>query len=536
MNGEVAGTQPDRPARRGAFWLVAIALLLFSAVLRFAALDRFPLPINQDELSNIYDGWCLAEIGADRHGAPWPFVLRGFGATDYRPALCAWLNAIPGYLVGFSVAGGRAMSGVVGVVSIALAALWAYRSMGWRGAILAIVFLGVTPWHLLYSRMAHEGAILPAVFTIGIILALRAAYVRSVESKHAFVAWFLSGLLIGLSTNVYAATRLTAVLFALVGVVLIFGLAVRSRVHPLQGAALIGLLGIGALIGAAPQLYAFADYPVGFLGRANTEILRPQGVAATIVTYGRGFLVNLYPTYLFASFGWVSNLSVARCTYVMGPLFYLGLLVLVWPSKSLRGIDRFLLLASLVVCIIPSAITRDSPNALRASSCCLLVPLIAVVGLNHVVAWLSSKSMRRVSQVVATVVAMAVLVEGMYYVRAYVTSSTLPHASQQFGLVRLGLWLRDNNAGYDRVCVELPARCEQPDIYVAAFTGMTPQEYLKASRAAVEIVAFDRCIRLNQYYFMSRVDAARQWNAVGQNERWLVVSADLSFKVVLERK
>ena len=61
-------------------------LVLLAAVLRLMALERAPLPIYQDELSNIYDATCLAETGADRWGTRHPVLLRAFGDLDYRPA------------------------------------------------------------------------------------------------------------------------------------------------------------------------------------------------------------------------------------------------------------------------------------------------------------------------------------------------------------------------------------------------------------------------------------------------------------------
>ena len=45
-----------------------IGLLAVGAFLRFYQLDQYPLGVHQDELSNIYDGYSLAQTGADRFG------------------------------------------------------------------------------------------------------------------------------------------------------------------------------------------------------------------------------------------------------------------------------------------------------------------------------------------------------------------------------------------------------------------------------------------------------------------------------------
>lgn len=526
---------PTAVARRRTktFWTAVALALALAACLRFLALDRFPRPVNQDELSNLYDGWALATLGTDRHGAPWPFVLQGFGASDYRPALCAWLIAIPARWSGFSVAAGRAVSAVVGVASLLLAAAWAHRALG-RGAALAVIIVAsVTPWHLLYSRLAHEGAMLPACFFAAVLLSVRAAADRTARRQSPARRWLLAGALIGLSANAYAATRLTAPLFALLSAILLGYTAIKAGLTGKRITGMLILLFVGFFLGALPQLLSFLESPAQFLGRANTELLRPRGFTTAVITYIRGFLANLDPQYLFAGFGTPNNLTVGRALMILAPFFYFGVFRLFRPSRFLSGVDRWFLLSMLAIAILPSAITRDSPHALRASGLCLVIPLISVTGLWYLVDGLSTRGWRRLATALPYAAALLALTEGLIYVRHYTTSDVLPRVGMQHGLVKLGAWLRDNAEGYDRVCIE-PAG-EQIDLYVAAYTGMTPAEFRDTPRGVVEIAAFDRCIRLGRYYFMSRLDAARQWNVVGQQERWLVVSADLGFRVVLSR-
>ena len=58
-----------RGRRRRYLWIVGLVLCV-GFLLRFIALDRLPLPAHQDELSDIYDGYCIAMTGADRAGDP----------------------------------------------------------------------------------------------------------------------------------------------------------------------------------------------------------------------------------------------------------------------------------------------------------------------------------------------------------------------------------------------------------------------------------------------------------------------------------
>jgi 4-amino-4-deoxy-L-arabinose transferase-like glycosyltransferase len=95
-----------------------IILLIIAAFLRFYNLEEVPLPVNQDELSNIYDGYSIAETGADRWGDKYPFLLRAFGDADNRPPLYSWVCAASIRVFGYSITAGRAPAGIIGIFSL----------------------------------------------------------------------------------------------------------------------------------------------------------------------------------------------------------------------------------------------------------------------------------------------------------------------------------------------------------------------------------------------------------------------------------
>src|SRR5688572_11353550 len=86
-----------------------ILLLAVAAFLRLYQPLQYPLAINQDELSNIYDGYSLAQTGKDRWQTPNPFIVRGLGDADNRPALQAWIFAGVFKITGYSIAVGRSV-------------------------------------------------------------------------------------------------------------------------------------------------------------------------------------------------------------------------------------------------------------------------------------------------------------------------------------------------------------------------------------------------------------------------------------------
>ncbi len=106
-----------RRVPRGTYRIVGMVLCV-GFLLRFVALDRLPLPAHQDELSDIYDGYCIAMTGADRAGDPWPIIIRGMGPGDYHPGLYAYLAGASTRLFGLSVWAGRLPAVMAGMLTL----------------------------------------------------------------------------------------------------------------------------------------------------------------------------------------------------------------------------------------------------------------------------------------------------------------------------------------------------------------------------------------------------------------------------------
>jgi len=500
-------------------------LLLLAALLRLVGLEWAPLPVNQDELSNAYDAWCLAQTGCDRWGRPHPALLRGFGDLDYRPALQAWLTVLPAKVGGFSVGAARGVSGVVGTLTVLLVALAARPLLGPGGALLAALFVVLSPWHLLYSRMAHEGGALPPFFVASVIVLWHRARGR----RYAPAAMLWLGLAIGAATNAYQASRF----FALGASALVageLGLWVRRRPARFRrGAIGLGTLVVGAALTAAPQLWAAVAEPEHFFARARERLLPATGAADLAIHVTRNLAANLGPRYLFFSSGEYNNLSMGRALPVEAPLFYLGL-VGGWcwlPSGRRRRWARLTML--LVLCLLPAALTDTQPHALRASGASVLV------GLYSCLAWLAVAAGASAGRATADrfawrqraamwlgAGAVAAAVCASLLATAYWRSEQWRDAGHQHLLVRMGQWLGRHAGGFERVIVD-PAGI-QPYLYVAAFAGMTPQEF-QAAPKKVDTVGWDEVMQVGRFHFIRLDRALVSWREAGQPP-WLVAMRD----------
>ncbi len=516
----------DSKRLRGGILVVFLCIIALAGMLRLLYLDAYPPPVNEDELSNIYDGWSIAETWADRSSRRFPILCKGWGPGDYRPSMFAWLCAGVSAWTGFSVIACRAVSGVLGTLTVGLAGLWGYRAFGHLGAMVFAALLTVSPWHLQFSRFAHEGTALPGIFVIAILLLLRRSAMVTQRGASARWWWFSAGLMIGLSTSSYGATRLTGLLFA----VLAFGMAIYagrvSRMGISNVATMLGALVLGTTLGASPQIWSFFSEREAFLGRANVVVFHAFDLIDAVEVFFGNVWANLDPRYLFMNFGEPGKLPVGRCLTVGLPFFYFGIMLLLVPWSRISWIDRILLLGGVLICIAPAAVTRTNPNGYRASGCAVMVPMVVATGMCFCLQWISGRISREshATRNITVVMVIIILSSGAYNILRYVRSDSLQQINQQTELVSLGKWLRGRGDRYDRVY--LAAGGNQSDLYIVAFGGMTPQEFQSAERVVWGNVN-EYCTQLNQYYFIGHIKEAYQaWEASARNERWLVVNRD----------
>jgi len=299
--------------RRRVVLSTAFLLLSIGGFLRLYGLGHYPLPMHQDELSNAYDAYSIVETGADRSGARYPLILRGQGEVDYRPALYTYLAVVPIAIFGFSPAAARLPSAILGVASLLLLFLFSRDLGGDELALIALTFAVFSPWEILFSRIAHHGAMLPPFFLILTLWLWR----RAATHLYVFVRCTLIGLSLGLSTNGYPASHLVS---TLMGVVILADTAKHSKTPGKSSAALV----FGSVVGAAPQLYALVAMPEHFLVRARVTLMhfRSWGNVVHQLVHNLGFVFN--PWMLFSPRIQDTGMLVLRLVPVSILVYYLG--------------------------------------------------------------------------------------------------------------------------------------------------------------------------------------------------------------------
>ena len=496
---------------------LVILFLLIAAILRLYSLDEYPLLMNQDELSVVYDAYSIAETGSDRFERNTPILLRGFGIQDYRPALQAWLIAIPYSFIAFDPVIGRIVSAFIGLWTLWLLFLLVKRMGNPNLAIIALGLAAFSPWHLLYSRMAHEGAVLPAFFAITALLLWQQARNR----KFTWGWVILTGYITGFSANAYPACRITGLLLAIgFGADLLWQTMQKKQT---KWFGVFALLALAALVGAAPQIWAYLQEPDHFLGRAR-GVLHPDLSIGIVL---QNILLNLSPDHLFLSSGKYNNLSLARAIPAEMPFFYLGVLGFWWIlPNQLKGFKRLLLWA-FIACILPAAFTEDNPHALRASAMSLMIPIFSATGIYGLWLLLSrvrfiEANLRNSKTVFIAIISTLLLFSWSQAAIAYTHSFENRNLKHQQEVVMAAQWATTHDSAYDSVFVVEPF-ANQAYIYFTVFGNMPPAQFQQTPKKFMPGCDC-YCLQMGKYAFVADSTLSQRLTSLLREIKPLIIS------------
>ena len=202
--------------KKNIYLIFFVLILLFSTFLRFYKLGINPPSLDWDEASIGYNAYSLLKTGADEYGNKLPLDIRSF--DDYKPPVYIYLDVPSVWAFGLNEFGVRFPAALFGVLSVAVLYFLVKELFNdWdkdkkeKLALISAFFLGVSPWHLQFSRAAFEGNVGLFFFMLGLLLFLRGL-------KNPKLA-ILSVISFSLSIYSYHSFLLIAPLFFLVLVI-----------------------------------------------------------------------------------------------------------------------------------------------------------------------------------------------------------------------------------------------------------------------------------------------------------------------------
>ena len=362
---EIAASQAER--------VLPAFVILVAVFLRLYGLDTIPSGLLWDESWNGLD--TVAVLNGERP----IFFTENFG----REAIFIYLQAVSVALLGQTTLALRAVSAVLGILTVVVAYLLARRMFDARVALLTSGWLTLSLWHVIFSRMGLRTISLPLFLAVGFyclwrgleeVGARHASPVPTIANSPRPVIWFaIAGIVIGLSLYTYSTARFAP--FVIVALALYVALLHRQLLRRAIPGLVLALV-LTALV-FLPEGFFFLRHPETFFERAQeVTIVNPALQKGDL---GQTLLDSASHTLgMFATRGdsnWGRNLPGWP---IFDPLSALSMLMgIALAVRRIRQPAYALILIWLVVMIVPGLIaTKETPNYLRVTG---IIPAVFIL-------------------------------------------------------------------------------------------------------------------------------------------------------------
>lgn len=355
-----------RPRER---WLL-MGLLLAALAVRAIALDKIPANLGGDEGTQLVAGLDLLEPPVGN-----PFTTGWYSV----PTMSFLAYGLTMRMMGATIAGGRALSVLVGTLTVLTTFLLGRSLIGRRVGWIAATVMAFSAYHIHYSRLASNQIADPLFATVTLWLLWMAVRSLSQQPVARKALWGLTGLVAGLGWYGYFGARWVT---AIAGIVVLWRWLVEVeflRRH--WRGMVIGL--VGFFVVTLPLLGWYAAHPTALTERYSAVSIFGSGwLANEIATTGKtpaalllhqfwravsAFHVTPDPTFWYRP-------ERPLLDFVTGALMLIGMIEALihvrWPSRT------FVLIWFWSTLMMAWGVTENPPSSQRGL---LLMPAVALL-------------------------------------------------------------------------------------------------------------------------------------------------------------
>ncbi len=460
-------------------WFFMLIFVL-AFLLRVVNLGGSPAGFTPDEASFGYDAYSIIKTGRDQWGSLTPLTFKSFG--DYKLPVYTYL-AIPSVSVfglnEFSVRLPNALLGTAAVIATYFLVLELFGKRAKRMALIAALFLAVSPWHIALSRGAFEANLTTFFLTVGMVFFLAARRRQSLLT--------VAMLFFGINLFTYHSARMVTPLIVM-ALLWIYRLDFpRTKKFTLASAVFLLLLvtAVVSVLGGSGGRAATSTLASQNLGsgetRAHVVISGMPSFVARVIYNEPSFkltkAVAQYFTYFSPQFllfdgphevtyGMVPGIGVLTIFECLG---LVGLFFLRKNEKPLQVLFFWVFFGA-----IPAAISIGPGHA--ANRAAILMPayqIVATYGL-----FLLSTRLPELKRFFVSFVFLVSIFGIGIFSRYYFEQKTVANYGMMYGMRELYLFLQE----YPTKHVVLSRSLSEAHIYAAFFDPIEPKLFQQASK------------------------------------------------------
>jgi 4-amino-4-deoxy-L-arabinose transferase-like glycosyltransferase len=464
---------------------ILILIILLAVFLRFYKLSDNPASISWDEASLGYNAYSISESFIDEHGEFLP-LDRFIAFGDYKPPGYIYTAVLPIKLFGLSEWSIRFPSALSGVLMVLFTYLLVYLLFKNRKiALLAGLFVAISPWDLHVSRAAYESH-LATLFNLMAIY----FFIQS-RKRGYFLA--LSVILFIFSFYTFNANRIIAPL-------LIAGLSIlnigvlRTNKKWVFLSVLIGIIMLYPSINylrSPDSKLRFQEVSIfnnlNTIEKSNSWIRLDGNVKISKIIHNRRVLFfldylkhytqNFDLRFLFTN----GDINPRLALPGMGQLYIVELpfliLGLYWLLRYKKEVSALLILWMLIA-PIPAGVARETPHALRILSILPTFQIITAFGLYCFIKILHEDIFKLFGKLIFAGIVIFYIFNIYFYLHNYHIHFVRDWSGEwQYGYKEMVMYVDSNSDKYENIFVT--SALGRPYIYFAFYKPYKIGNFLK---------------------------------------------------------
>lgn len=189
------------------FFIIILGIAIFFNIYK---IGEVPIGIHSDEASIRYDAYCIANYGVDRFCKKNSVYFINYG--DGQNILYTYLAAICVKIFNsIDIAVIRIPAVVLSIIEVIVCYLLVKEFRSKKEALLFMLLVTISPWHIMKSRWALESYLLSPMLLFSIYALIKAVH----ENKKRLLKFFIAGTLFGITLYTYAISYIIIPIFLL---------------------------------------------------------------------------------------------------------------------------------------------------------------------------------------------------------------------------------------------------------------------------------------------------------------------------------
>lgn len=173
-------------------FIVLSLIVLLGLFLRFYRLLDFPVQLNHDEVSQLYDAISIAQTQRDIYGNLLPTIF--YSVQDYKSPFYTYITSLFYLFLGGGELTIRLPGVIFGILTILAVYLFTLKLFkNWNISVISAFFTAIAPFEIFFSRKSFENG--AGIFFILMGITSLLTYInRKSHTKYLFIAALLLGI------------------------------------------------------------------------------------------------------------------------------------------------------------------------------------------------------------------------------------------------------------------------------------------------------------------------------------------------------